>query len=184
MLFVIKHLSTHNLTKPERQKEGKKGEYKHNLQKWCWSLILQPFARSAVILNHAVVSGSSKILLGNVGQLSKWDWIQRVHYLYEFPQKRSRERDSRLGVCKHSAGLSLENVEGPKCTLNPRSAPPINRMCPLLPRQNFLPESCTSTRDEDSMRADVNFTVLLSNCFKLDPQPEIHQIHTILKNTF
>jgi hypothetical protein len=51
--------------------KGKK-EYKHNLQK-VFSLILRPFARSAVILNHAALSGSSKILWGTVGQLSKWD---------------------------------------------------------------------------------------------------------------
>ena len=46
--------------------------------------MLRLFARSAVILNHAAVSGSSKILWGNVRQLSKWDGIQGVHYLYEF----------------------------------------------------------------------------------------------------
>lgn len=76
-------------------------EYKHNLLKGCWSLILRLFARSAVILNHAAVSGSSKILWGNVRQLSKWDGIQGVHYLYEFMTKFCTESDRGVGVCKH-----------------------------------------------------------------------------------
>lgn len=76
-------------------------EYKHHLLKGCWSLILGLFARSAVILNQAAVSGSSKILRGNVRQLSKWDVIQGVHYLYEFVTKFCAERDGDVGVCKH-----------------------------------------------------------------------------------
>lgn len=108
MLFVIKHLSAHNLPKPERQRKKRNT---NNLQKWCLSLIRRPFARSAVILNHALLSGSSKILWGNVEQLSKWDGIQLVHYLYEFMTEFCSVSDGGQGVCKQLRLLSHEKVE-------------------------------------------------------------------------
>lgn len=44
-----------------------------------------------------------KILWGNVGQLSKWDEVQGVHYLYEFMTKFCPDSETGLGVCKHLA---------------------------------------------------------------------------------
>lgn len=101
MLFVIKHLSAHNL--PQTGEAKKK--YKHNLQKWWWTRILQPFASRAVILNRAALSGSSTILCGNVGQLSTWAPGQGVHYLYEFMTKFFLDSNSKIGVCKHSSSV-------------------------------------------------------------------------------
>lgn len=39
-------------------------ENKQNLLTGCWSLIMRLFAKSAVILNHAAVSGSLKDTVG------------------------------------------------------------------------------------------------------------------------
>lgn len=61
-----------------------------------------------------------KILWGNVRQLSKWDGIQGVHYLYEFMTEFCTESDSGVGVCKHTVLFSHKNVEELKCSVYSR----------------------------------------------------------------
>lgn len=127
MLFVKKHLSAHNLIKLERQKErGEKKEYKHNFRKCRWEsnseAVCQEWSNSKPCRGKWLFK---KRLWGNIRQLSEWDRIQRVHYLYEFGTKFGSASERGLGVCKHTgSALTREcgkpqNVELTAKKINP-----------------------------------------------------------------
>lgn len=55
LLFVIKHLSAHNLAKLKRQKERNKEN-----KQFTQAVLTLLFVKGAVILNHAAVSSSKE----------------------------------------------------------------------------------------------------------------------------